>query len=127
MSIMCEECKCSIFNSDSGCDNGCGCCNRDGINELLATRTAQLLSITDEQRDEYLDGESDDNPIRHAETGPNRFALMSLFFTDNDGVKIEEDLELNDITVTLFNNETDLEITAGALYEWAINYYRDNY
>lgn len=122
MSIMCEECKCSIFNSDSGCDNGCQCCNRETITELLATRTAQLLAITEDDRDEY----SDENPIFHAEQGPNRFAIMSLFFTDNDGVKIEEDIDLGHITVTLFNDETEQELTEGALYEWAINYYENN-
>lgn len=122
MAIMCEECKCSIFNSETGCDNGCQCCNRETIMELLATRTAQLLAITEDDRDEY----SDENPIFHAEQGPNRFAIMSLFFTDNDGVKIEEDIDLGHITVTLFNDETEQELTEGALYEWAINYYENN-
>lgn len=122
MSIMCEECKCSIFDNDSGCDSGCGCCNREDINELLATRTAQLLAITEDDRDEY----SDENPIFHAEQGPNRFYTLSMFFTDNDGVRIEEDLSFNDITVTYFTDETSQELTEGALYEWAINYYKEN-
>lgn len=127
MALMCEECKCSIFNSDSGCENGCGCCNREGINELLATRTAQLLAITDEQRDEYLDGESDDNPILHAETGPNRFASMSLFFTDSDGVRIEEDINCNEIEVYYFTDETEQQLTDGPIYDWALNYYQTSY
>jgi hypothetical protein len=90
--------------------------------ELLATRTAQLLAITEDDRDEY----SDENPIFHAEQGPSRFYIMSMFFTDNDGVRIQEDLDVNEITVTLFNEETEQELTEGALYEWAINHYKEN-
>ena len=122
MSIMCEECKCSI-NLNSGCDNGCQCCNRGAITELIATRTAQLLAITEDDRDD-MDSE---NPILLAETHPNRFALMSLFFTDSDGVQIQEDLDLNEVTVKFFTDETEEEITEGALFDWAINYYKENY
>ncbi len=28
MSVMCEECKCSITIKDSSCGNGCSCCNK---------------------------------------------------------------------------------------------------
>lgn len=122
MSLMCEKCKCTI-GLDKGCDNGCSCCNGATIESLIEERTAQLLSITEEQRDNG----DESNPILYAEQGPNRFALMSLFFNDSDGVQIQEDLELNEITVKFFNDSKEQEITAGALYEWAINYYRDNY
>jgi len=130
MAVMCEVCKCSIYLEEQtdgtmeygGCENECPCCNED-IAGKLEERVAQLLAITDEVRD----SDDDSNPIIHAEQGPNRFALMSLFFTDNDGVKIEEDLELNDITVTYFTDDNELIVKEGALYEWAINYYRDNY
>ena len=50
MSLMCEECKCTI-GIDEGCDNGCPCCNdpqyvseADQLREMIkSTRiTAQL-------------------------------------------------------------------------------------
>ena len=134
MAIMCEECKCSIYleKQEDGtmeygaCENGCSCCSGEDMKALeqtLSERVAQLLAITEEQRDA---GE-ENNPILHAESGPNRFALMSLFFTDSDGVKIEEDLDINTITVTYFTDLEELEIKEGALYEWAINYYKENY
>jgi len=99
------------------------------LNELLGERVAQIIALTEEKRADLEETEDmgDSNPIMHAEQGPNRFAIMSLFFTDTDGVKIEEDLELNDITVTFFTDEEELIVKEGALYEWATNYYRDNY
>ena len=123
MSIMCEECKCSIFDNDSGCDNGCGCCNREAINELLATRTAQLLAITDADRES---GNSE-NPILLAESQPNRYQFVIVFFTDFDGVKITEDLNDEDaeLSVQFFNTETEQDLIEGALYDWAINYYQN--
>jgi len=93
------------------------------IESLIKERTAQLLALTDEVRDT----ENSDSPILYAEQGPNRFALMSLFFNDSDGVQIQEDLELNEITVRFFNDSKEQELTNGALYEWAINYYKNNY
>ena len=66
----------------------------------LETRTAQLLAITEEEREGY----SETHPIFHAEQGPNRFALMSLFFTDTDGVQIEEDMSDGEIIVRYFED-----------------------
>jgi hypothetical protein len=90
---------------------------------------AQILALTEDARADLEETEDmgDSNPIIHAEQGPNRFAVMSLFFTDNDGVRIEEDLSLNEITVTYFTDDNDLIVKDGAFYEWAINYYKDNY
>jgi hypothetical protein len=123
MAITCEECKCTIERDTLACENGCKCCNREGISESLATREAQILAITEEEREEY----SEDHPIMYAEQGPNRFALMSLFFPEEDGVRIEEDLSGGEIIVTYFNEEGERIITEGAVYEWAVNYYRENY
>lgn len=125
MAVMCEECKCST-TLDKGCANGCGCCN--GINDLLEVRTAQVLALTEEEKEDA----DEDNPILFAEQGPNRFALMSLFFQDkaggdNDGVRIEEDLDLNTVTVHYFTEEGEVELTEGAVYEWAIKFYQENY
>ena len=52
---------------------------------------------------------------------------MSLFFNDSDGVRIDEDLDLDAITVHYFTNGEERELQEGALYDWAINYYRENY
>ena len=140
MAIMCEACKCSIYLEEQpdgtkkygACENDCACCNGESmkaLNELLAERVAQIIALTEEKRADLEETQDmgDSHPILHAEQGPNRFALMSLFFTDTDGVRIEEDLELNEITVTFFTDDEDLIVTDGALYEWATNYYRDNY
>jgi hypothetical protein len=89
----------------------------------LSTREAQVLAITEEDREEY----SEENPIFHAEQGPNRFATMSLFFPEEDGVRIDEDLDAEELTVTYFTDKEETVITAGAVYEWAVNYYRENY
>ena len=134
MAIMCEVCKCSIYLEKQldgsmeygGCESGCSCCSGEGmkaLNESLEKHTAQLLALTNEQRE----AGDDSNPILHAEGGPNRFAIMSLFFNDSEGVRIQEDLDLNAVTVNYFTEGEEIELQEGALYEWAINYYRENY
>jgi hypothetical protein len=140
MAIMCEECKCSIYLEEQedgtkeygGCENNCPCCNKEEgtstISEVLAKRNAQVLAVTDEDRDEM----DENNPIVFAESGPNRFSLMSMFFEDkvggdNDGVQIQEDLDCGEITVKYFTEEGEVELTEGAVYEWAINHYRENF
>jgi hypothetical protein len=93
------------------------------LKDTLREREAQVMALTDDDRD----AADESNPIIYAEGGPNRFALMSLFFTSNDGVRIEEDLSLGDITVEYFTDTESVQLTEGAVYDWAINYYRDNY
>ena len=95
------------------------------LDEGLKLREAQLLAITDR---EALD---DSNPIGFAEAGPNRFRLLTLFFEDvvggaNDGVRVQEDLDLNEISVEYFNDRESVELKEGALYEWALDYYRND-
>ena len=91
---------------------------------MLSERAAQILAYTDEDRDAM----DDTNPITHAETGPNRFHTMSLFFTDNDGVQIQEDADLNEITVKYFKDgEPDVEVTEGPVYDWAIKHYETSW
>ena len=75
------------------------------LSDTLDQRTSQLLAITTDQRDQM----DESNPIIFAETGPNRFAVMSLFFSETDGVRIEEHLGLNDISVTYFNDTEEME------------------
>ena len=122
MSMMCDVCKCTI-GLDEGCENGCLCCNGKSLDETLQELEAHLSLVNDDMRD--VGDES--NPIIFAESGPNRFNLMSLFFNDSEGVRIEEDLDLRHITVQLFSDTGTQELTEGALFEWAITYYKENY
>jgi hypothetical protein len=133
MPVMCETCKCSIYLIDGtrdygGCESGCPCCNED-IGGKLQERISRILELTPEKRAEFDEDDelADSNPILHAESAPNRFATMSLFFTDSDGVQIQEDLDLSDITVKYFTDDNDLPVTEGPFYDWAVNYYRSNY
>lgn len=91
----------------------------------LAERASAILAYTDEDRDAM----DDSNPITFAESGPNRFHLMSLFFSDrdgtSDGVQIQEDADLNEITITYFQDgEPDIVLTEGPVYDWALAMYR---
>lgn len=96
---------------------------RKSLPIILKDLEAHLSLVDDDMRD----AGDESNPIIFAESGPNRFNLMSLFFNDSDGVRIQEDLELNEISVQLFNDYTNIELTEGALFEWAITYYKENY
>lgn len=126
MALMCEECKCSTyFNEtlqDYSCENGCSCCNTDF--KASAQKYEDILKATTE-----ADREADDetNPIIHAEQGPNRFATMSLFFNDSDGVRIDEDINLNEVTVHYFTDGGEIPLTEGVLYDWAVKFYNENY
>lgn len=93
------------------------------LEETLALRTAQLAAVTDEMRDD--DDES--NPIIYAEHGPNRFAVMSLFFSDSDGVRIEEHLGLQELEVVYFDDHSQTVLTEGPLYDWAVKFFQDNF
>lgn len=92
----------------------------------LETRTAQLLAVTEADR-EVPDST---NPIVYAEQGPSRFATMTLFFSDDDGVTIEEDTDLNVVTVKYWNAEnrdgTVLE-EGDDIYDWAVQFFNDNW
>lgn len=90
------------------------------LDEMLKLRESQLLAITEADREEM----DEENPIIHAETGPNRFAILSMFFTDNDGVQVQEDLDLNEITVKYFTDDGEVEVESGPLYDWAIDFYK---
>lgn len=137
MAIMCETCKCSTYYDEEKdsyhCENECVCCNGSDILEVLQTRNEQVIALTDEVREE-LEGADDmgvSNPILFAEQGPNRFRIMSMFFEDvagghNDGVKIQEDLDLGEITITYFTDEDETQLTEGAVYDWALNFYKTN-
>ena len=86
---------------------------------MLAERAAAILAYTDEDRDAM----DESNPITYAESAPNRFHLMSLFFSEIDGVQIQEDCDLNEITIKYFKDDEAVELTEGPVYDWALNMY----
>ena len=85
----------------------------------IKEREEQLLALTQEERDTG----DDSNPILFAESGPNRFHIMTLFFPETDGVRIQTDLDLNEVTVEYFSDDGRVELTEGPLYDWAIEIY----
>ena len=91
----------------------------------IKEREAQILATTEAEREEG----NEDNPIVSAESAPNRFSVMSLFFDDgeSDGVRIEEDLELNEVTVYYFNDTETVELTEGVMYNWAKEFYSNDW
>jgi hypothetical protein len=100
---------------------------------VLQTRNEQVIALTDEVRQELEEAEDMGigNPILFAEQGPNRYRLMSLFFEDvaggnNDGVKITEDTDLGEIRVSYFTDRDEVPLTEGAVYEWAIDFFKNN-
>lgn len=82
----------------------------------LTEREAQAKQVTREERESG----ATDNPLIEAEYYPNRFQSLTYFFPENDGVKIEQDLDLDTIKVEYFFEGGSEEITEGALYEWAL-------
>ena len=91
----------------------------------LQLREEQILAVTEREREDL----DTDNPIIYAETAPNRFASMTLFFEEEDGVRIVEDIDLKIIEVFYFDtegNETALSV-ASTLYQWASEYFQDNW
>lgn len=88
----------------------------------LKEREAQVIAVKEEER-ERLD---DSNPIIFAESGPNRFHLMTLFFPEGDGVTIQTDLELDTVTVEYFNDDERVELTEGPIYDWALDFYEND-
>lgn len=46
MSIMCEECKCSIDRETQACDNGCLCCNGERITYYTTCETCEIETGT---------------------------------------------------------------------------------
>ena len=85
----------------------------------IKEREEQLLALTQEERDTG----DDSNPILFAESGPNRFHIMTLFFPEGDGVRIQTDLDLDEVTVEYFNDSQTIELTEGPIYDWAIEIY----
>lgn len=137
MASMCEDCKCSTYydqEKDSyHCENECVCCNGSNILEVLQARNEQALALTEAVREALEEAEDmgESNPFIFAESAPNRFRIMSLFLEDvsggnNDGVKITEDVESGEIEIEYFTDIDQVPLTEGAVYDWALNFYKNN-
>jgi hypothetical protein len=88
----------------------------------LKLREEQVMAVIEAERDSG----SEDNPILFAESGPNRFHIMTLFFPEGDGVTIQTDLDLDEVTVKYFNDTESIELESGPLYDWAIDLYESD-
>ena len=84
-----------------------------------------LDEVTQEMRE--ADGEPT-NPILVAESAPNRFSTMSLFFDDIRGVRIERDNDLDSLAVYLFDDSGEIELDEESLLaDWSREFFLDNY
>jgi len=137
MASMCDDCKCSTYYDEDKdtyhCENECVCCNGSNILEVLQARNEQALALTEAVREALEEAEDmgESNPFIFAESAPNRFRMMSLFLEDvsggnNDGVKITEDVESGEITIEYFTDIDQVPLTEGAVYDWALNFYKNN-
>jgi hypothetical protein len=137
MASMCDDCKCSTYYDEEKdtyhCENECVCCNGSNILEVLRARNEEALALTEQVREALEEAEDmgESNPFIFAESAPNRFRIMSLFLEDvsggnNDGVKITEDVELGEITIEYFTDIDQVPLTEGAVYDWALNFYKNN-
>ena len=138
MASMCEDCKCSTYYDEEKdtfhCENECVCCNGSNILEVLQARNEEVLALTEAVREALEEAEDmgESNPFIFAESAPNRFRMMSLFLEDvsggnNDGVKITEDVESGEIEIEYFTDIDQVPLTEGAVYDWALNFYKNNY
>lgn len=89
----------------------------------LTEREAQAKAVIEGER-ESLD---DDNPIIYAESAPCRYQSITYWFPDDDGVVIEENLDREgEITVKYMDGDETIELTEGALYDWAMERWEED-
>ena len=89
----------------------------------LKLREEQVIAITEEERETG----DDSNPILYAESAPCRYQSVTYWFPEEDGVIIEQSMDdEEDITVKYMNGDKTIELTEGALYEWAIEQFENN-
>jgi hypothetical protein len=92
----------------------------------LTTREAQALALTDQVREELEEVGDDEHPFIYAEQGPNRYQSVTWFFPDDDGVRVQEDLDLGEVTVFYFDVDgKEQELTSGPVFDWAVNQYEN--
>ena len=97
----------------------------------LTTREAQALALTDQVREELEEASDDEHPFIYAEQGPNRYQSITWFFPESDGVRVDQDLDLDpegeEVRVFYFNTEgSETELTSGPVYDWAVNQYAND-
>lgn len=87
----------------------------------LAEREAQVLAVTAQDREEL----NDENPIIHAEMGPCRYQTITLWFPEEDGVRIEHDLDLNEYQAFYIKDDgTEEKLEEDStMYEWIRDFY----
>ena len=88
----------------------------------LNEREEQAKGATREERESGATS----NPIIGAEDNPNRFESLTFFFPEDDGVKIERDIDLDEVTVEYFFEGGSEILTEGALYEWALERWEED-
>lgn len=74
--------------------------------------------------------EDDEHPFTFAEQGPNRYQSVTWFFPEEDGVRVEQDLDLDpdgdSLRVFYFDTEgKEEELQSGALFDWAVRAYHN--
>ena len=89
----------------------------------LSEREAQALAIAGKDREEV----EEDNPIIYAESAPCRYQSITYWFPEEDGVMVQQSLDNEEeITVKYLTGEEEIDLTEGALYEWALEqFYKD--
>ena len=121
MPAMCEGCKDSIPLRDTYCAE----CKQEAseVRNRLAEREAQALEIAGKDRDEV----SDEHPIIYAQSGPCRYQSITYWFPEEDGVMVQQSLDNEEeITVKYLTGEEEIDLTEGALYDWALEqFYND--
>jgi hypothetical protein len=95
---------------------------KERVMPSIKQREEQLLALTELEREEG----NESNPILFAEAGPNRFNILTFFFPEGDGVKIQTDLDLDETSVEYFNDSETIELTEGLIYDWAIDLYEND-
>lgn len=89
-------------------------------------RENQAKQFTQALREELEEAGDDSHPFLYAEEGPNRFQTFTLFFPEDDGVRVTLDIDLDITTVHYFTDSGEEELTSGALYEWAMKNYLED-
>jgi hypothetical protein len=88
----------------------------------LKLREQQASALTEEERE----AGDDSNPILYAESAPCHYQSITYWFPEEDGVIIEQNMDdEEDITVKYMNGDETIELTEGALYEWAIEQFEN--
>lgn len=88
--------------------------------EDIRKREEQILAVR------RIDEDDENNPIIHAEQGPNRYHSITWFFPDpeGDGCRVTYDCDLGTKEVVYFDAAgTEIELTEGVMYEWALALY----